>query len=58
MGGPPYFKQGVLKEKSIYQPLSFLKIPFAPCICHFFFLVIYTASLEYVPESVNILEQQ
>lgn len=59
LGGPLYTKQ----ENSIREehlPLSIKKkkkIPSPPCILSRF-LVIYTASLECVTESVNILEQQ
>lgn len=60
LGGPPYIKQ----ENSIRQEhlspsikKKKKKIPSPPCILSRF-LVIYTASLECVTESVNILEQQ
>jgi len=56
--GPLYTKQeNSIREEHLPPSIKKKKIPSPPCILSRF-LVIYTASLECVTESVNILEQQ
>ena len=58
LGGPLYTKQeNSIREEHLPLSIKKKKIPSPPCILSRF-LVIYTASLECVTESVNILEQQ
>lgn len=59
LGDPPYIKQeSSIREEHLSPSIKKKKkSPLPHVFCHVF-LAIYTASLECVTESVNILEQQ